>query len=331
MKKLVAAALALMLVGSTCLTAFAGEDEKISVSENTVLRCGTGGSSGTLYFIGAAIQQGVSESFENLQVASEATAGVVENVRRMNAGDLELGFMGPSTLIEEINAGNVDPENICLLGTIYSNPWYLFGNTSQPTELSADIAGLRMGCGEPGSSLESQATWTLFAAGLTPEDMELNHISMAEQATALVDERIDLAMMGGPVPFSTVEQVAAQTRDKGVHILSWSDEQIEKLQAEDPFINKVVIPADTYAGTDYDVNTVAYWNSLLVRSDVPEDVVYELAKYMWTHGEYLGKIFPVCADIVPENAVYDLDVYADAGIKLHPGAERYFKEIGIID
>lgn len=303
----------------------------ISVEKDTLLKLGTGGSSGTIYFLGAAMQEGVSKNFSNLQIASEATNGSNENVRRVNSGELQMALTSPNAVKVELEAGNIDAANVCYLGSNYPNPWYLVGNTDLPTELAdALVPGTAIGYGEPGSSLQDQMSAVLEVVGLTVDDMNAEMISMAEEVTALIDDRIDVGVFGGPIPFATVEQIAAQVKG-GVHILNWTDEQVEKLTTIDEFATGITIPANTYEGQDYEVQTVGWHIAAIIRADVDEDTVYELTKYLYTHSEELAAIYPQGAGFVPENALINLEQYEEIGIQVHPGAARYYKEIGIME
>jgi len=303
---------------------------KIELASDKILQLGTGGSGGSLYYAGAAIQQGVSETFANLTVASQSTNGSVENLRRMESGDLQLAFTDPSSIAMEAEAGNISAENICLLGAAWDNPWYLVGGVGLPETLTEGLtASTKVGAGEPGSSIQTQMGQVCQVLGLELSSMDKEDIGMSEELTALIDRRLEVGFFGGSAPHPSIEQLAAQLKG-GVHLLSWTDEQIEELQELNPFVNAYTVPAGTYTGLDYDAQIPAYNLPLVVRADVDEDTVYELTKYLYTHSEELAKIYPACAHYIPENALKALKAYEECNVQVHPGAVRYYKEIGIM-
>lgn len=307
------------------------DGEKIALENNEILQLGTGGSGGSLYYAGAAIQQGVSENFSNLTVAAQATNGSVENLRRMEAGELQLALTDPSSIELEINAGNISSEKICLLGAAWDNPWYLVGGADLPQNLDEGLtASTKVGAGDPGSSIQTQMDQVCQVLGLELSQMDKEDIGMSEQLTALVDGRLEVGFFGGSAPHPSIEQLAAQIKG-GVHILNWTDEQIDALKELNAFVNPYTVPAGTYTGLDYDAQIPAYNLPLVVRADVSEDTVYELTKYLYTHAEELAKIYPSCAYYTPENALKSLEAYEACGVSVHPGAARYYKEIGIMD
>ena len=308
-----------------------GSGDMITLENSQILQMGTGGSGGSLYYAGAAIQTGVSENFSNLTVTAQSTTGSVENLRRIEAGDLQLALTDPNSIVSEIEEGNISAENICLLGCSWDNPWFLVGNSDLPQTLSEGLtASSRVGAGEPGSSIQMQMSQVCQVLGLDLDDMDKEDISMSEEQTAIIDGRIDVGFFGGVTPNSSIEQVAAQVNG-GVHILSWTDEQIAALQEINPFVYAYTVEAGSYTGQDYDAQIPSYHLPLVVAASVDEETVYQLTKYLYTHAEDLGKIYPACAEYVPENALQNLEAYEEAGIQVHPGAARYYQEIGIME
>ena len=107
--------------------------------------------------------------------------------------------------------------------------------------------------------------------------------------------------------------------------MGMDDELIAKVQAKYPWYSKFTIPAGTYDGQTEPVQTTAVKMLLLTDASMPDDVVYDLAKTFWENLDSLGKAHAVMKTVTKEMAVSDL-----SGIPLHPGAEKYYREIGLL-
>ena len=102
-------------------------------------------------------------------------------------------------------------------------------------------------------------------------------------------------------------------------------EAVDKLMAEKPWYHTVVIPAGTYDGCDEDITTFAQYTALCARADVPEETVYNLVKTMMENADALEAVHKNAAGTCPERGI------EGALTPMHPGAERYYKEVGVLD
>ena len=330
-KKILAVVLAVML-GSTLMTAgVAAEEEPVTLEEDALLKLGGASNTGTMYFVAAAIQEGVSKNFTNLNVMAEATSGGTENIRRLSSGELELAVSSTLAIHEEVAGGTASAENIAFLGSLYPNPYMVFANTStEPTLEAAYEKGKTIGAGEPGSSTSAQLNLALQVLGTTLDDYNVEYINMGDQTTEMVDGRLDTGFWGGPIPTAAITQLAAQMKG-GVHLINWTQEQVDKWIELDPLCSGMVIPANTYDGTDYEVLTPGTYTTLTCRADASEEAIYELTKYIYTHAEELGEIYPTAGQISTDFALEGQAVLEENdGVILHPGAEKFYKEIGLL-
>ena len=117
----------------------------------------------------------------------------------------------------------------------------------------------------------------------------------------------------------------AATANKPLNVITLEDEHIENLMAAYPFYAKTVIPAGTYDGCDEDITTFAQYTALCARADVPEETVYNLVKTMMENADALEAVHKNAAGTCPERGI------EGALIPMHPGAERYYKEVGVLD
>lgn len=111
----------------------------------------------------------------------------------------------------------------------------------------------------------------------------------------------------------------------GIKVVDIGQEAVDKLMAEKPWYHTVVIPAGTYDGCDEDITTFAQYTALCARADVPEETVYNLVKTMMENADALEAVHKNAAGTCPERGI------EGALIPMHPGAERYYKEVGELD
>lgn len=291
-------------------------------------------SSGTFYYVATAMGQILSTELadQGLTIVGEATNGGVENARRLNSGELSMAICGSGDMALEIEAGNVDADNVTLIGGLWENIWQ---TAAQPdlgwkTLDDAMHAGLKVGIGEPGAGLQNQ--WKQMAAiyDLTIDDLAAEQIGTSDFTDKMIDGELEVCQTGGVLPNSTISNLASSISG-GIQLLNWSEENITAINEYDPYIILCNIPGGTYTGTDEDITSAGVVIPLYARADLDEDLVYEFTKAMFESAEEMGKIYDACAQITPETALTKLEEYEADGIKLHPGAERYYKEIGLID
>ena len=110
------------------------------------------------------------------------------------------------------------------------------------------------------------------------------------------------------------------------HLLAIPEETVEALQKDYPWYAAYTIPAGTYAGQEDDVPTSAVKLTLFLTADVDEETAYQMAKVFWENWDSLTENFAALKAADPEKACEDL-----AGVPLHPGVERYYREIGLIE
>jgi len=175
--------------------------------------------------------------------------------------------------------------------------------------------------GAPGSGVEANARQLLDVMGMTYNDFSANYLSFSESADSLKDKHIEGFMFVSGVPNAAIQDTATTSNLKFISI---SDDMIKKLIDKYPFFTEIVIPAGTYKGQSADVKTVAVKATLIVGSEVSEKVVYDLTKALFDNQKELAEAHAKGAELSLENAVKGVSV------PFHPGAEKYYKEVGAI-
>lgn len=185
------------------------------------------------------------------------------------------------------------------------------------------LTGKRMALGKKNSGTLGSNTTILKNLGMDAEkDFDLIYVGYGPSADALQNGQIVGMSTPAGVPASAVTRAMAAMGDK-VTLLNFTDEQAKKADGGLNLWTKYVIPAGTYPGQKADVTTIAQPNFLAVRSDVSEDAVYQITKTIYENLPFLNAIHKATKAIQPEKALAGLPM------PLHPGALKYFKEIGL--
>ncbi|THB74526.1 MAG: TAXI family TRAP transporter solute-binding subunit [Desulfobacteraceae bacterium] len=186
------------------------------------------------------------------------------------------------------------------------------------------IQGEKFSIGKRGSGTEGSGRTILKALGIDPEkDMVLEYLGYTPSAQAMMDKRIIGSNIPAGAPAAAITQLFAQMGDKNVKVLDFTDEQMAIVQAKYPIWNRYVIKANTYPGQKTDINTISQPNFLAVHPDVSEETVYLITKTIYENLPFLATIHKATKVMNIKKAIAGLPV------PLHPGAAKYYKEVGI--
>lgn len=298
-------------------------EEEIDLSDYFIT-IATGGTSGVYYPIGGAL----STLFEEeLGVASsvQATGASVENVNLIDSGNAEIALITGDTAVQAYEGtgpfeeqGSV--ESVLGIAALYNN--YVQIVTTEETGINTfeDLKGRKVGVGAPNSGTELNARMMFEGHGMTYDDVTPDYLSFAESVDQMKNGLVDAAILSSGLPNSAILDLATTHNAKLIPI---SDEAFDYLLNKYAFLQKSVIPAGTY-GNEEDVPAFAITNALVASSELPEEVVYLLTKTIFENLEYIHASHNAAKDITLETALNGLS------IPLHPGAERYYKEVGLI-
>ena len=317
MKKYIVLALALVLVLSVSFTGCA--------PQKTNLILATGGTSGTYYPFGGSMAQIFNTKIDNMNVTAQATGASVENLKLISKKEAELAIV-QNDMTDYAYVGteafkDAKVENVRVIANLYPEVIQIVASADSEINTLADIKGKKFSVGAPGSGVEANARQLLDVLGMTYDDFSANYLSFSESADSLKDNHIDGFMFVSGVPNAAIQDTATTSSLKFVSI---PDDMINSLTTKYPFLTESTIPAGTYKGQDADVKTVAVKATLIVGSEVSEKVVYDLTKALFENQPELATAHAKGAELSLESAVKGVSV------PFHPGAEKYYKEVGAI-
>ena len=300
-------------------------------------RIGTAGAGGTYYPIGGLIANAISNppgsrpcdkggscGVEGLVAIAVSTNASVANVNAIDAGQLDAGLAGAQSVAQGYNGegkfeGN-PKKNIRMVANLYPEDMHLV--TPKGVTLSSlnDLNGKKVGVAAAGSGTQVSVRMILKKWGIKAEEHELG---LGQSTQRLADGQLDAFFYAGGTPFAALIQLGST---KGFELYKFSAEAQKEVNKIIPYYIESMIPAGTYESISYDVPTVAVSGQLITGKDQPDDLIYQITKALWNKntrklldkGHAKGKV------ITLENATKGVL------IPYHPGAEKYYKEVGAI-
>lgn len=322
MRKILSLAVCITILSAAFLT---GCTANQAGGEKSNLILATGGTSGTYYPYGGAMAQIFNTKVKNMNVTSQATGASTENMRLIGKKDADLAIVQNDVMdyafkgVELFKTEKI--EGMSTLATLYPEIVQIVVSPDSGIKTVADMKGKKISVGDAGSGVELNAKQILEAYGITFNDIKASHLSFKESGSALKDKQLDGFFVTAGIPNSAIQEI---TTLQSVKILTIDDATIAKLSKQYPFYTPFTIKKDTYKGMDADAKTLAVKATLIVRKDLKDDVVYNLTKALFENKEELGKAHAKGKELEINDAVKGVSV------PFHPGAEKYYKEKGVI-
>lgn len=272
------------------------------------LTLGTGGTGGIYYPLGGAIAARLSAADPARRWTAEVTGGAVENVNRVLAGEMDLGFAIGTTAWESFHGDPDGPgRRLRVVAPLYPNVTHVLVARGVEAASVADFDGLRVSVGAAGSGTEQVARQLLEAHGLGYDDVKPAYLSFSESAAALRDGAVDAAIFSVGYPASAVLEALTGGAARLVPLRPGT---VEELAARYPFYRPGSIPAGIYPGISEPLRTVSVLNWLVGRDDLEAEVVESVLRLIDEDREALARVHEIARQI-------DLEALGHAPIPLH--------------
>lgn len=292
-----------------------------AASAATFLSIATGGTTGTYYPLGGDIANLFNTVLPDVKASAQATGGSADNLRLMDAGDAELGtvqndvasfaYTGTDSFEGEVI------NSFSVITSLYAEYVQIVTRADSDIHSIADFKGKSISIGAAGSGVYTNAMHVLEAAGLTIDDIDAQYLSFSESADGLKNKQIDAAFICAGIPNAAITELSSTV---GVRLISLSDEEVAKLVAAHPTYANLKLPAATY-GLEEDVNCIAITALLVGRNDLDEELVYQMTKALFEQEGILTHA--KAAEITLDSAFVGV-----GELPVHPGAARYYEEVG---
>nr|WP_102226729.1 TAXI family TRAP transporter solute-binding subunit [Acidimangrovimonas sediminis] len=284
----------------------------------------TGGTSGVYYPLGVGLSKIYSEHIDGVKVQVQSTKASVENLNLLQQGRGELAFaLGDSVKLAwegDAEAGfKKKLDKLRGIAAIYPNYIQIVASKDSGIKTLADLKGKRVSVGAPKSGTELNARKIFEAAGMSYKDLgKVEYLPFGESVELIKNRQLDATLQSAGLGVASIKDLASSVP---ITVVSVPAEVAEKLGA--PYIAED-IPAGTYDGQSAAVPTVAVVNFLVTREGVSDDIAYQMTKDLFDNLSTLEAAHKAAARIKLANAIKGMP------IPLHPGAEKFYKEQGIM-
>ena len=295
------------------------------VAADTLLTVLTGSSTGVYYTIGVALAEVLNNAIPDAKTTVQATRTSLENLSLLQSGRGDVAFSAGDVLSDAWKgneaAGFKTPlRKLRGIAAIYPNYIQFVARADSGIRKLADLKGKKISVGAPKSATEVSARAILHAAGIEYKDFaKIEYAPFGESIELMKERQIDVTLQSAGLGASALRDLANAIDMVVVPIPADVIRNID-----DPAYIPVAIPAYTYRGQAADVPAVAVMNYLVTREDETAETVYAITKAMWTGVDQLASAHSAARAMDPRKAIEGMP------LPLHPGAERYYREVGLI-
>ncbi len=284
----------------------------------------TGGTSGVYYPLGVALAKIYSDNMEGVQTQVQSTKASVENLNLLQQGRGEIALaLGDSVMAAwagDQEAGFPQKlDKIRAIAAIYPNYVQIVASKESGITDLEGLKGKSLSVGAPASGTELNARAIFAAAGMSYEDLgKIEYLPFAESVELIKNRQLDATLQSAGLGVASIKDLAISLP---TNVVAVPAEIAESMGA--PFI-AATIPAGTYEGQTEDVATVAITNILVTHDGVSDEVAYQMTKLLFENLDEMVAAHAAARAISAEQGPQGLP------IPLHPGAERYYKEMGLM-
>ena len=312
------------LKGAAALAALAGSGAA-ALAQAKFFRIGTGGTGGTYYPIGGIIGNAISN--DKINVSAVATNGSVANVNGIVGGSMESGFSQADVNTwaytgTGIYQGKPKVAELRAIANLYPESVHVVARKGLGLKSVADLKGKRVSLDEPGSGTLVNARAILAAYGITERDIKPEYLKQQQCAEKLKDGALDAYFNTTGYPQGTLSELAATN---GFELLPLTGPQAAKLKADFKFFADDQIPDGVYKDVK-GVKTLSVGAQWVTSAKIDADLVYQVTKGLWSDKARAA----LDAGHAKGKAIQKATALTGLGIPLHAGAEKFYKEAGLL-
>src|SRR5262245_23386613 len=285
----------------------------------------TGSTSGVYYPLGNAASNIFMKSIPGVRASVQVTQGSVENLKLLQAGDGELAF-SLGDMISAAWRGNAEAgfptphDKLRGMAAIYRNYIQVVVSEASGIKTLAELKGKRVSVGPPQSGSEVQARTIFAAAGVRYQDFaRTDYLPFGQSAKMIEKGELDATLQSAGLGVDSIRHLATAVP---IRLLEIPKDVVATI-ADAAYV-PATIPARTYEGQTTGVETAAVVNFLVTREGLSADTVYAMTKAIFGNLNQLAQTHPAARGITIKDAT------AGMPLPLHAGAERYYREAGLI-
>lgn len=301
------------------------------LAQETFISIGTGGVTGVYYPTGGAICRLVNRgrSEHGIRCGVESTGGSVFNINAIRGGELEFGVAQSDWQYHAYNGTSRFEEQgafeeLRAVFSVHPEPFTVVARAGAGIESFEDLQGQRVNVGNPGSGQRGTMEVLMEEMGWSMDDFAVaSELQAAEQSQALCDNNIDAMVYTVGHPSGSIQEATTACDSVLVDV---DNEATAALVEGNPFYRVATIPGGMYRGNPDDTTTFGVGATFVTSTEVSEDVVYEVVKAVFDNIDQFRSLHPAFANLDPAEMAND-----GLSAPLHPGAERYYREAGLIE
>ncbi|MBL4811988.1 MAG: TAXI family TRAP transporter solute-binding subunit [Rhodobacteraceae bacterium] len=292
---------------------------------------GTGGVTGVYYPTGGAICRLVNQGRREhgIRCSVESTGGSVYNINTIREGELEFGVAQSDWQYHAYNGTSrfeeAGPfEELRAVFSIHPEPFTVVARADSGVTTFADLVGMRVNIGNPGSGARGTTEVVMEAMGWTVDDFALaSELKASEQSAALCDNQIDVMIYTVGHPSGSIQEATTACDSILVPV---DGPVIDALIADNSYYRSATIPGGMYRGNDNEVPTFGVGATFVTSTAVSEEAVYVIVSAVFDNFDDFKRLHPAFANLDPREM-------ATAGLSapLHDGAAKYYREQGWIE
>ena len=310
-----------------------------SAQEMKFFRIGTGGAGGTYFPIGGLLANAISAppgstpcdqggacGVPGLVAIAQTTNASVANVTGVQGGQMESGLAAADIVFQAFNGqGRFDRkfDKLRVIANLFPEHMHLVLPKGGKLGGIKDLRGKRVSIFQAGSGTQVVVLELLKLYGISNSDIQASELNPQQSADRMADGQLDAFFIVGGTPLAAISQLAAT---KGMELYDFSDEERAAFLKAVPYYYEDTIKAGTYEGQSKEIKTVAVGAQWVVGAGVADNLVYDVTKALWNDNS--RRLFDAghakARDIQLASALKAVNT------PLHPGAERFYKEKGVI-
>lgn len=325
MNKKLTGLISMAAAGALLLGACGNNDETADVGS---LQLGTGSTGGTYYPLGTEMANIINsnvEGYDGFDVSAVSSGASVDNLANINQGEFELGMTVHLPALDALTGDGdfegVEIDNFGFMGHIYPEVMQIVTTEGSGIETIADLEGMRVAIGPPGSGTQAAAKLILEAYGLEDGDYDAYEEGFGDAAGRIQDGNLDASFGLLGLPAGSIEELSIS---QDIKMISLTDEGLAYIEDNSGY-EAMNIPADSYDFLEDDVQAITAYAILVGSTDtIDEDLGYEITRALFDNADSVTHAQGM--HLTLENALNGSN-----GLPMHPGAERYFEEQGLLD
>jgi uncharacterized protein len=311
------------VIAAGMLTLLATQVARAQDKTTLVLATATPGGGFPVY--GAAFAETVNQMEPALLVQTKNTKGSTENIPLIEAGQVDIALVTGEPLYEAINGIGRSPANLRIITAMYSSPGMFVTRGDNPNRTIANLVGKSVAFGAKGSGLVILARYVLDGLGYDMDkDFQAVYLDRAGDGPLMVEDGRVAALWGGGSGWPGFTAVAKSPA--GARFIVPDAAQIQRIVTKHTLLKPMTIPANSYPGQTEPMNSVGSWSFVIARPTLSDDTAYKLARAVHMGEAAIAKRLPQASETTSANTVAS----APRVDLIHPGTQKYLREIGLM-